>query len=511
VLEGIEAMFRTIGDGPSAWESLLPAEVLRLPEELARVDALLDDLVFFAPFAPYFHPVLGRPSTPVECCLRLMFLKFRHRLGFESLCAEVSDSITWRRFCRIPLDGRVPHPTTLMKLTTRCGQDAVAGLNEALWAKAAGAKLLRTARVRGDTTVISANVAYPTDAGLLAKAAGKLVRTARRVQAAGGATGTKVTDRRRAAARRMRQIASTLRSRGKLSREESSRVIRRVTGELADLAEQAAAQAAAVVRNGRRAVPRALSGRVRGRLRRALDELAITIERTATLVAQARTRLAGQTPDGATRLVSLHDPDARPIRKGRIDRPVEFGYKAPVTDNDDGIILDYTVEYGAAPDGPQLAPAIERVTRRAGRVPRAVTADRGYGQPTYERDLHHLGVRTVAIPARARSQPPATRSSTTAASTSWSNGAPAAKDESATSNAATAGTAPAWTASKEPPSGAGTEYSPTTWSRSRPGNQPGPPTSSATRAVSLFQVEVARGPASRPPGSLAATVCAAAG
>jgi IS5 family transposase len=26
-------------------------------------------------------------------------------------------------------------------------------------------------------------------------------------------------------------------------------------------------------------------------------------------------------PDGATRLVSLHDPDARPIRKGRIDRP----------------------------------------------------------------------------------------------------------------------------------------------------------------------------------------------
>jgi IS5 family transposase len=47
----------------------------------------------------------------------------------------------------------VPHPTTLMKLTTRCGQDAVAGLNEALLARAAGQKLLRTARVRADTTV----------------------------------------------------------------------------------------------------------------------------------------------------------------------------------------------------------------------------------------------------------------------------------------------------------------------------------------------------------------------
>ena len=247
--------------------------------------------------------------------------------------------------------------------------------------------------------MIPANVAYPTDSGLLAKAVGKLVRTVRRVQAAGGAAGTAMPDRRRAAARRVREIASKLRSRGKLSREESTRAIRRVTGELAVLAGKTAARATVVLRNGRRALPRALGGRVRGRLRRALDELAVIVERTARIVAQTRARLAGQMPDSATRLVSLHDPDARPIRKGRIDRPVEFGYKAQVTDNDDGIVLDYAVEYGAAPDGPQLAPAIKRVTRRTGRVPRAVTADRGYGQPAVERDLHELGVRAVVDPA----------------------------------------------------------------------------------------------------------------
>jgi len=316
-LKGIEAItYRTIGDRPSLWQSRLPAGVLRLPEELAQVDALLEDPAFFAPFAPHFHPVIGRPCTPVECYLRLMFLKFRYRLGFESLCAEVSDSISWRRFCRIPLDGKVPHPTTLMKLTTRCGQDAVARLTEALWAKAAGEKLLRTARVRADTTVIPANVAYPTDSGLAAKALGKLVRAVRRVQAAGGATGTVVTDRRRAAGRRVREIASKLRGRGKLFREESTQVICRVTGVLADLAARTAAEAAAVLRNGRRALPKAISGRMRGRLRRALDELAVMIERTATIVTQTRSRLAGQTPQSAARLVSLHDPDARPIRKG---------------------------------------------------------------------------------------------------------------------------------------------------------------------------------------------------
>ena len=145
---------------------------------------------------------------------------------------------------------------------------------------------------------------------------------------------------------------------------------------------------------------------MRGRLRRALDDLAVTIERTAKIVAQTRSRLAGQLPDSAARLVSLHDPDARPIRKGRIDRSVEFGFKAQVADNDDGVVvLDYSVEYGAAPDGPQLAPAVERVHRRAGRVPRAVTADRGYGQAAAGHDLQALGVRAVAIPRQAKTSP----------------------------------------------------------------------------------------------------------
>jgi transposase, IS5 family len=203
VREGIEAIvFRTVGDQVSLWEAVLPAELLTLPDELARVDGLLDDPVFFAPFVPFFDPRIGPPSTPMETYLRLMFLKFRYRLGYESLCREVGDSITWRRFCRIPLDGSVPHPTTLMKLTTRCGSAAVDGLNEALLAKAAEAKLLRISRVRADTTVVPANVCYPTDSGLLATAIRRIGTAGQRIHHAGGAVRTRLRDRSRAAGKR---------------------------------------------------------------------------------------------------------------------------------------------------------------------------------------------------------------------------------------------------------------------------------------------------------------------
>jgi IS5 family transposase len=391
--------------------------VLRLPGELLRVDAFLDDPVFFAPFAPFFHPVLGRPSTPVECYLRLMFLKFRYRLGYESLCAEVSDSISWRRFCRIPLDARVPHPTTLMKLTTRCGADVVAGLNEALLAKAAGQKLLRVSRLRADTTVVPANVAYPTDSGLLARAVRQIAAAGRRIQAAGGATRTRVRDRSRAAGRRAHAIAAKLRSRAAQARDEKQAVVARVTGELAGLAERAAREAQRLLAGARRALRRAeakaaalaaaglrdpAAGRLRGRLRRAAGDLAGLLQATRTVAAQARQRLAGAMPGGATRRVSLHDGDARPIAKGRLGKPVEFGYKAQVTDNDDGIIADYSLEQGNPADGPQLAPAVERVIRRAGKKPATVTADRSYGEQSIEDDLHDLGVRHVVIPRKGK-------------------------------------------------------------------------------------------------------------
>ena len=103
-------MLRTTNPQPSLWEAILPEPYLGLPAELTRVDALLDDLRLLDPLASHFDPRIGRPCVPLDTYLRMMFLKFRYRLGYELLSREVADSICWQRFCHIPLGGQVPTP-----------------------------------------------------------------------------------------------------------------------------------------------------------------------------------------------------------------------------------------------------------------------------------------------------------------------------------------------------------------------------------------------------------------
>jgi transposase, IS5 family len=137
--------------------------------------------------------------------LRLLYRKHRSGLGYESLCREVSDWLSWRWFCRIGLDRPVPHPTTLVKLVGRAGPEIIAQLNTALLGKLGEDKLLRGRKLRVDTTVVEADIDFPTDADLLEQAVGKLGGLVRRSKARGAPGRTPYRDRGRAAGRRMRQ------------------------------------------------------------------------------------------------------------------------------------------------------------------------------------------------------------------------------------------------------------------------------------------------------------------
>ena len=392
-------MLRETDPQPSLWDALLPEEAKRLPAELAKIDAYLDDECFIAPWRTLFDRRLGRPSVPIDTLLRLLYLKHRYGLGYETLCREVADSISWRRFCRLGLEGRVPHPTTLVKLVRRAGPEVVEQLNAALLDKLATDRLLRARKLRVDTTVVEADIDYPTDADLLEQAVRKLGGLVRRIKTRGAASRTRFRDRGRAAGRRMKQLARTLRRRSGVAMGE----VDRLTGEVAGIARQSLRQVQVVARNARRALAHRPGDGWLGRL---VGELEATMAATGRLLAQTDQRLAGDRviPD---RLVSLSDPDARPIRKGKPGRPTEFGYTLLVAEDERGFIADHQVEQGNPPDAPQLVPAVTRVIAVTGQAPGTVVGDRGFGTAANDQAVEALGVRRVGLqrtgtPGKAR-------------------------------------------------------------------------------------------------------------
>jgi transposase, IS5 family len=382
-------VLRTVGPTGSLFELLLPPGMRVLSGELADIDRLLDDERFFGPFRAFFDPIEGRPSIPIETYLRMMFLKFRYGVGYARLCALVADSITWRRFCRVGLEASVPDESTIRKITRRCGPELIDELNRQLLAAAHERGQVDLDRVRVDTTVVEADIKYPTDSGLLTAATCRIASRLRRLATVG--VRVAYSDRTAAARAHQHSIGVWLRRRT----DEAKAEVLAITGQLADLAEASVAEATNAL--GRRPHRR--------RVRRMLAELAVLIERTHRLIAQARTRVTGGQPDGATRLVSLHEPDARPIRKGRLGQPVQFGFKAQVVDNVDGIIMDHSVHIGNPSDHDLIRPAIERITTQFGAPPARITADRGYWDSHIEADLTSAGVTATAIPRTGKASP----------------------------------------------------------------------------------------------------------
>ena len=149
-------------------------------------------------------------------------------------------------------------------------------------------------------------------------------------------------------------------------------MVRRKNAELADLAETAAAEAERLLANAKRALRKARADAAGAEGERSVRCGCRSAAWPAGPGGQRSGRAAGgdpedrrsrpgigwpgRIPDGATRQVSLHDPDARPIRKGRLGKPVEFGHKAQVCDNEDGIVLDHDVLPGNPADAPRLLP-----------------------------------------------------------------------------------------------------------------------------------------------------------
>ncbi len=390
------------------FDDLLPAEVRQLPEDLARLDEVLSDPALLRPIDGawrYSARDQGRPTIPMASYVRLMVVKQRTGWGYETLVREVSDSIHLRRFCLIPLHGRVPDESTVRKLTRRLGPEVVAELTRAVIAKAVRERRFRPRAARIDSTVIEADVRYPSDAVLCLQGARALARQGRRLAERVGAAPTAVRNRSRAIGRRVRRISRTLARRTGEAREqvialnaEAGGLLRRSAREARRLAETARASARG---RGARAKLKAVE---------ALTELAARCERVAEQTAK---RLRGEKI--SDRIVSLADPDARPIRKGKAGKPNEFGYVAQiceVTANTKpgarGLVLPPSSAPGNRGEN-VLLPGTVAELRRLELRPREVALDGAFGQRRSAEQLAELKPKRIFVAGRQEPDSPRSR------------------------------------------------------------------------------------------------------
>jgi IS5 family transposase len=419
------------------WDEALPIEVRELPADLGVLDVLLCDPGLLAPFVACWQREAlasgvstsghGRPTIAIEIYVRLMVLKQRHGWGYRGLVAEVSDSIHLRRFCRIALSERVPDESTVRKLTRRIGSETVNDMTRELIAAAVRERRFHGRAVRIDSTVIEADIKHPTDAGLAAHGVKALAREGRKLAAKLSETKARVRDRTRAMGRRLRSISRTIRRR---TGEAKAKVLA-LTEQTGELLEQSVKEARRLAATARRKA-RGRGAQAKLRAARSLDELA---DRCAKIATQITQRVRGEKI--CDRLISLADPDARPIRKGKLGKPTEFGYVAQIAEitpntkrGARGLILPAASLPGNPVENTLLPQTIAELDR-LGLTPKEVALDGGFTLgPT-------TGALSDLVPD-ASSSPGANNPAPDAPNAAWRATAPAPRDASATSSAAMA-------------------------------------------------------------------------
>lgn len=366
------------GQVESLFDLGLPVEVCELPADLAVLDVLLAGRAVLAPVERAWAESareFGRPSIPIDRFVRLMVIKQRSGWGYETLVREVSDSLHLRRFCRIALTERVPDESTVRKLVRRLGPEIVEEITRAVIAGATTGERRFVARAaRIDSTVVEADIRYPSDLGLAEDATKMLAREAAAAGALAGEDAPRVRDRSRAVAKRLRKLNRTLAARTGQGKPTALRL----TGEAGQLVERS-------IRETRR-VAEELRRRARGRCAHtklaAARRLNALADRAGKVAQQIRQRLAGEKI--SDRLVSMVDPDARPIRKGKLRAPTEFGYVvqlAEVCENTRrgarGLIVPVATQIGS-PNEPDLLSTTAAELERLNLRPRELALDGGF-------------------------------------------------------------------------------------------------------------------------------------
>lgn len=331
----------------------------------------------------------GRKATPAEVVLRMLLLKHLRDWSFETLSREVRANLVYREFTRIGGE-KVPDDRTMGNLARQLGPEVIEKLHGRVVEIAQENKVAAGRKMRVDTTVVETDIHYPTDSTLLGDSVRVLTRIMKKVTAVAGKAGTQMRDRSRSAKLKVLSIARASRNKTEQGRQKMKKayvklleITSRVTGQAKKFSQEIAGR----VKRGNLSV-----------LHKAKKQLDEMIPRAQQVLRQTRERVLRGNTKADGKLLSIFEMHTEVIRKGKANKPNEFGKLVLIQEAENQIVTHYQVCEQRPADSTLLEGCLEQHVEQFGRAPEQVAADPGFFSAANESKAEQMGVKRVSIP-----------------------------------------------------------------------------------------------------------------
>src|SRR5437867_1472377 len=335
----------------------------------------------------------GRNGIAPSQVLRSLVLMRVKNWDYRELQERIHDGFTLRRFTEFDSQP-VPKHDAFNRAFNRLTPETLRDINQLVVKAAVHLGLEDGKTLRVDTTVVESNIHYPTDATLLWDS----VRTITRLigdlheKLPDGVQG--FTNRTRSARRRMQAIQRMTAQQRSQQQEPKYR-------ELIGITEQVVTNARQVVEKAKAAVAGAGDLIASLSIDSLRNEITGYCQLAERVIDQSRRRvLQGEQVPTEEKIYSIFEPHTDLIKRGKAQKPVEFGHKVFLAESAQGLITDYQVLDGNPSDEEQVQPSLEQHQQIFGRAPDFYGADRGFYSKENEKRCEQAGVADVCIPQR---------------------------------------------------------------------------------------------------------------
>jgi len=329
---------------------------IKLPEdnELVRMRKLIpwDELVdlIFKRYSDF-----GRPSRSVLLLLSLEILKRRFNLSDEDLFERFKTDISFQFFCGFNSfeHGELPFtPSTMTKFRNRLDKATLDEIeNVVVRSLIKHIPKKRRHSIIPDSTCLPANITFPTDTKLLTKVIDEAVNVAKKI-------GIKVI-------RGRRKIKNIIRS-FNLKRNKSFKEISKMRKRLVRVGKSLLSK---VNKNLSRA-----KDDVEDKVKKKIKEV---LEKCEKILKQQDKRNKEKTNIIEGRIVSFHEPEVRPIKRGKDGAKCEFGKKVGFSVIGETLLVTAKIDNNNFDDRILPRRAIQKHRRITGRDPTEIILDRG--------------------------------------------------------------------------------------------------------------------------------------